>query len=532
MNREDPRPRANIRPSESDIEVDTSCPTLEEVKDSIAAMKNWKSPGLDRVTAEMIKAEDKETPVAMTEIFKKIWQGEQTPEEWKVGLIIKLPKKGDLTDCNNWRGITLLPLTCKIFSRIILKRLQATVDKNLRQEQAGFRKGKSCNEQIFILRQILEQSAEWNTTIYTNFIDFEKAFDSLHRDSLWKIMRHYGIPPKLVNITQLLYTNFSAAVLCENNLSESFQIKTGVKQGCILSPFLFIMAVDWLMNTTTKGKQRDIRWTLSSMLEDLDFADDLALLSSKQKDMQDKTSELDSNSKKIGLKIHAGKTKLIRARNTTSKPVEIHGKEIEEVEVFTYLGSKVTADGDSEVEVQARLSKARYAFASLRTVWKAKQLSMQTKIRLFKSNVLSVLLYGAESWKVTKTISHSIEVFQNRCLRRIFKIYWPSVISNEDLLKKANLPPLTTEIKRRRWRWIGHILRMPPTSLPRIALRWTPAGKRQRGRPKETWRRSVDKEREAQGWTWGHLQKTAQDRSQWRALVDALCTEGSTKRTK
>ena len=78
-----------------------------------------------------------------------------------------------------------------------------------------------------------------------------------------------------------------------------------------------------------------------------------------------------SNSKKIGLKIHACKTKLIRDRNTTSRPVEIHGKEIEEVEVFTYLGSKVLADGDSQVEVQAHLSKVRYAFASLRTVWKA-----------------------------------------------------------------------------------------------------------------------------------------------------------------
>lgn len=523
LNREEPRLRADIKAAERDLDIQTACPTLVEVREAIKAMKSWKSPGNDRVTAEMIKAEDAETPRVLTEIFTNIWLSEQTPEDWKVGLIIKLPKKGDLGDCNNWRGITLLSLTCKIFSKIILKRLQA-VDKGLRQEQAGFRKGKSCVDQIFILRQILEQSAEWNTTIYANFIDFEKAFDSLHRDSLWKIMRHYGIPQKLVSITQLLYTDFSSAVVCDDKLTDSFHIKTGVKQGCILSPFLFIMAVDWLMNTTIKGKQRGIRWTLTSMLEDLDFADDLCLLSSRQKNIQEKTSDLDRNSQKIGLKVHTGKTKLLKSRSTTPNPVTIKGKAIEEVEVFTYLGSKMSSDGNSEIEVQARLAKARYAYVNLRPVWNSGKFSTTTKIRLFRSNVLSVLLYGAETWKWTKCISHSIEVFQNRCLRRIFKIFWPNTISNQDLLKRAGLPSLTSEIKRRRWRWMGHVLRMPSTALPRIALKWTPDGKRPRGRPKETWRRTMDREREEQGWTWGYLQKTAQDRPQWRALVEALCT--------
>ena len=150
----------------------------------------------------------------------------------------------------------MLSQTCKVFSRI-----RKAVDSIFRQEQAGFRKGKGCIDQIYTLHQILEQSEEWNSTIYAMFIDFEKAFDSLHRDSIWKIMRHYGIPSKLVKITKPLYTNFKSAVIYENQLMEPFKIKTGVKQGCILSPFQFIMAVDWLMKTTTKGKPRGIRWT-------------------------------------------------------------------------------------------------------------------------------------------------------------------------------------------------------------------------------------------------------------------------------
>ena len=87
------------------------------------------------------------------------------------------------------------------------------IDPQLRNEQAGFRKGKSCSDHIFTLRQILEQSKEWNTTLYATFIDLEKAFESVHRESLWKILRHYGIPSKIVSIIRMLYVDFKTKVI-------------------------------------------------------------------------------------------------------------------------------------------------------------------------------------------------------------------------------------------------------------------------------------------------------------------------------
>ena len=136
--------------------------------------------------------------------------------------------------------------------------------------------------------------------------------------------------------------------------------------------------------------------------------------------------------------------------------------------------------------------------------------------------MLSLLLYGAETWKMTRTISNKLDTFQNKCLRRIFKIFWPDTIRNEELLRKAKLPTVTTVVKRRRWRWLGHVLRKPPSSIPRIALKWTPDGKRPKGRPRETWRRTIEREMKENGWTWGQLQKQAGDRTRWRALVAAL----------
>ena len=106
----------------------------------------------------------------------KVWEQEQIPEDWQ-GLIVKLPKKGDLTECNNWRGVTLMVVAEKVLDRIIITRIRDGIDDKLRQEQAGFRKGRGTTEQIFILRNIIEQCIEWNANLYVCFVDFEKAFD-------------------------------------------------------------------------------------------------------------------------------------------------------------------------------------------------------------------------------------------------------------------------------------------------------------------------------------------------------------------
>nr|KAG5708729.1 hypothetical protein BaRGS_034946 [Batillaria attramentaria] len=214
-----------------------------------------------------------------------------------------------------------------------------------------------------------------------------------------------------------------------------------------------------------------------------------------------------STAGQIGLKISSKKTKHMRMNNRNNAAITVNGEALEEVEYFTYLGSKMTTDGDSEKEVRERILKASQAFASLKTIWRTRKISTKTKLRLFKSNVLSTLLYGAESWKMTKGISHKLEVFQNRCLRRILSIFWPNTISNSELHERTNTKPITLEVRARRWRWIGHVLRMPPASLPRIALRWTPDGRRKRGRPKETWRRTVEREMKEQGWTWNFLER-------------------------
>ena len=273
-------------------EISTSHITKAEIRTAIRKMKNGKSGGKDNITVELLKADIDVSEEWLEDLFKTIWDSEEVPKSWKQGLIVKIPKKGDLTKCGNWRGITLTSVPSKVFGRVIIDRIRDGVDNKLRKEQAGFRRGRSTVEQIFILRNIIEQVAEWQSTLYITFVDFEKAFDSVHRESLWKIMASYGIPDKLVRMVKILYEGSECAVLDEVVESERSKVKTRVKQGDVMSGFIFLLVVDWIMRRTTENRNTGIRWKFMSKLEDLDFADDIALLSSTQQQAQVKATRL------------------------------------------------------------------------------------------------------------------------------------------------------------------------------------------------------------------------------------------------
>ena len=140
-------------------------------------------------------------------------------------------------------------------------------------------------------------------------------------------------------------------------------------------------------------------------------------------------------------------------------------------------------------------------------------------MRLFNALVMTVLLYGCQTWKTTKGTIKKVQTFVNKCLRTILKIKWFDRIRNEELWERAGQAPMQQVIAERKWRWIGHTLRKPVKCIARQALKWNPQGTRSRKRPRETWRRCVEREMAQRGLTWGELATTAQDRQRWKLLV-------------
>jgi hypothetical protein len=154
------------------------------------------------------------------------------------------PKKGDRTNCENYRGISLLDVTYKVLTRIIRKRLTLFHDTLIGQYQGGFRKGRSTTDQIFTLRMLQKQSFEQNISLHILFIDFKKAYDSIVRKKLYQAMKKRKIPDKLIGLTKIMLADTQNKISADGRLSDSFGGKIGVRQGDLLSTMLFNIVLE------------------------------------------------------------------------------------------------------------------------------------------------------------------------------------------------------------------------------------------------------------------------------------------------
>ncbi|PIO72195.1 hypothetical protein TELCIR_05886 [Teladorsagia circumcincta] len=286
-----------------EIEVSIGDITIEETDQAIKCLRTKKAPGLDGIHGESLEASSKSITEVLSKLFNRCWNQGEVPEDWKKGVIVRLPKKGNLSECGNWRGIT---------------------------------SGRSCCEQIFTLRNIIEQCVEYRRPLFINFIDFKKAFDSIQRDSLWEILKTYGIPSRFISIFKNLYLNSSCCVRTNYGYTRFFDITTGVRQG--------------------------ISWDDQERLTDLDFADDIALIEEEENKLHDLSNEASM----IGLRMSAEKSKVMSI-GSCNTPLVIHvdAKQLEPVNRFTYLGSTVVWDGDAETDARIRITKAASVFQRL-----------------------------------------------------------------------------------------------------------------------------------------------------------------------
>ena len=187
-----------------------------------------------------------------------------------------------------------------------------------------------------------------------NFVDFKKAFDSVHRESLWSMLGLYGVPNKFVKAFKGLYSHSECSVRTEDGETEFFEIETGVRQGCILSPILFLIALDFVMRKATKGYSCGLTWNTEQTLCDLDFADDLALIGKLETgELQALTNRLVEYAAMIGLRINVKKTKVLHVGEQEDK-LMADGVELKVVNRFSYLGSMVRGDGKVQDDVRIR----------------------------------------------------------------------------------------------------------------------------------------------------------------------------------
>ncbi|BHF82522.1 hypothetical protein SprV_0802566000 [Sparganum proliferum] len=243
--------------------------------------------------------------------------------------------KGDKTRCENYRGISFIDVAAKIFDIVLFRRFQAVRDSRTRPNQAGFRAERGCADQIFILRCILEFCHSYQQPTAVCFIDFAAALDSVHRESLWRIMALDGVPTEIIAMIKAYYRSTIARVPVRNNLPQPFGIRSNNRQGCILSPILFNYAIDWLLGRALHEGDA-VEFAPGHRLTDLDYADDIALLASSFGDLQSMVSRVNEVAKSVGLSINAGKTKVFSSGipDQEKAPLGVDGCQLEEVDSF------------------------------------------------------------------------------------------------------------------------------------------------------------------------------------------------------
>ena len=263
-----------------------------------------------------------------------------------------------------------------------------------------------------------------------------------------------------------------------------------------------------------------ICWADGGHLKDLDYADDICLLSDSKEGIENLTRTLSQEASKVGLKINVEKSKGMRLHINDDTAIEVEGRDLEDVDKFTYLGSELRKDGDIRGDVRIRIGKAGAVFRSLNKLWSNRGVSVALKIKLFNSLVIPVLLYGAESWKQLRELENKLRRFESGCLRKILRITWMQHISEREVRERSGQESIIVKMRRHRWRYLGHVLRMEPNRLPKQVLNWTPQGSRRRGRPKETYRRTLQRETTRIGLNMEELEEMAQDRRMSRVSTD------------
>uniref|UniRef100_A0A4W2CW96 RNA-directed DNA polymerase n=1 Tax=Bos indicus x Bos taurus TaxID=30522 RepID=A0A4W2CW96_BOBOX len=358
-----------------------------EIKWALESITTNKASGGDGIPVELFQILKDDAVKVLHSICQQIGKTQQWPQDWKRSVFIPIPKKGNAKECSNYRTIALISHASKVMLKILQTRLQQYVNRELPDVQAGFRKGRGTRNQIANIRWIMGKVREFQKNIYFCFKPKPYCVD---HNKLWKILKEMGIPDHLTCLLRNLYAGQEATVRTGHGTTDWFQIGKGVHQGCILSPCLFNLYAEYIMrNAGLEETQTGIK-IAGRNINHLRYADDTTLMAESEEELKSLLMKVKVESEKVGLKLNIQKMKIMASGPTTSWEIDI------------FLGSKITTDSDCSHEIKRRLLLGRKVMTNLDSIFKSRDISLPMQVRLVKTMVFPVVMYGCESWTVKK----------------------------------------------------------------------------------------------------------------------------------
>eukprot|EP00736_Rhodelphis_marinus_P013468 Rmarinus@m.28542 len=409
---------------------------MKELIRAIRQCRNGKAPGEDGVPYELYKCclpegEEDPDPQALKTLLtamERVWESGVVPETWKRAVICPIFKRGDKTDVQNYRGISLLPVASKLLLAIIRSRLQGHLDRGgrLRPEQAGFRGRRSCLEQNLVLREVLMRRKARGRGTVVVFVDLRQAYDRVWRSGLWEKMAQKGIGGRMLGFIREIYRGSRAVVRIEDEMSAEFPLEQGVRQGCVISPTLFSVYIDDLLKEVEDycgllGEERGVavpgvetfgEGRLSGLL----FADDLALLAENADQMQVALDGLTRWLQRWRMTAGIAKCGVLRVLKSGEtdptggyRTLVLEGMDIPEVEEYRYLGVWVHRSLSWEREMEVRRATTERAMRAQLGLLRTRHVSLGLKVNVVKAMILPVAQWGTHLWGLTQAITKRLD---------------------------------------------------------------------------------------------------------------------------
>lgn len=404
----------------SDTGLETQISYLE-VKKAIANAKQGKAVGCDNIPVEILNNDT--ACKYLHQLFYKCYETGIIPSLWMRGIIHPIPKDStlDARDPMNYRGITLACSTYKLYCHILNNRLVEFSERNklICDEQNGFRPERGCLDQLSTLTNVIETRKQMKKSTFALFVDFSKAFDRIDRQYLWNKLVNIGIPNKMLTALQSIYRNVQCCVNINGAKTDYFNVSSGLKQGCLLSPVLFNMFTnDLVMELKQSGCGLNIG--VRELLCVLCYADDLVCVAENEEDIQKMLNIIKSWCDKWSMAVNTKKTQIVHFRpgsiSRTNHVFEYGEDTISVVEKYKYLGLVLNEYLDYDFTASVVAKSAGRALGLLIAKFKAYGgMHYDCFTKLYHSLVQPVIDYGAAIWG-TKSYS-CINAVQHRACR-------------------------------------------------------------------------------------------------------------------
>ena len=495
---------------------------IKEVRMAIKKLKNGKATGVDDIAGEMIKAGGEVMAEWLVRVLNICWKEGRVPEDWRKAVIVPIYKgKGEKDVCNNYRGISLLSVVGKLYGRVLIERVKEKTERCLREEQCGFRQGRSCVDQIFTVNQVCEKYLDKNKSVYMAFMDLEKAYDRVDRKGVWRVLENYGIGGKLLKSLKSFYDGCSASVRVGRSLGKWFSVDVGLRQGCVMSPWLFNVYMDTVvrevgMRTLERGVRLD-DWEMGQCL----FADDTVLMADSEEKLQNVVNEFGVVCHKRKLKVNVGKSKVMKVSREGLQHINVslNGERLEEKNVFRYLGVDIAANGRMTEEIKHRVTEGMKMIGGLKRIWKERGVSKDMKLEMYNRIVVPTVLYGHECWVMNAEARRKLNVVEMKALRAISGVsIWDRVRNEEVRRRCGENVRIEDKAESGILRWFGHVERMDEGRLAKKVYGATVGGYRHRGRPPCRWIDSVRTSLSKRNLSMEEGKMSVHDRKGWRRI--------------